>query len=64
MRITYVHASAPDEVRICDTEKTYHNCIGFIRGLGGNLSQETWDKNELTRFKSDQLRGIILSYSY
>ena len=62
MLIKYVHASAPPEVRVCTTEKTYRNCIGIIRGLGGDLSQATWDKNELLRFKSDLKQGIILSY--
>ena len=62
MKIKYVHASAPREERVYDTEKSLRNCIGFIHGLGGNMTQEMWDQNELLWFESDRMQGTILSY--
>lgn len=63
MKIRYFHVSEPGVEKVHDTEKSLKGCIGLIHALGGEMTQELWDQNELTRFASDMKQGRILSYS-
>ena len=63
MLVRYVHHSNPETEKICDTQKTFRGCSGFLYGVGAKKTQEEWDKEELERFERDLKRGHILSYS-
>ena len=63
MKIKYVHSSEPSVVKIHDTEKSLNGCLGFIRSLWYNPSQEDWDKHILKRFEEDLKAGKVLSYA-
>ena len=56
MIIEYIHASAPDEIRHHDTEKTLRN-NSFIK-----MSQEQFDEFEFGRFAADAKSGLIISF--
>lgn len=63
MKIRYVHSADPGVEKIHDTEKSLKGCIGLIRSLGSERTQEVWDKHELSCFERDKAKGLVLSYS-
>lgn len=63
MKIAYRHFSAPNEEHIFDTAKTYRSASGLCHALGGEMTQEEWDREEVARLERDLKAGVVLSYN-
>lgn len=56
MRIKYIHASTPEDVKIHDTEKVRKNTFF------NQKTQEEVDDHEIICFERDKARGVVLHY--
>lgn len=65
MKIKYVHASAPNTVKVHDTvvslsKDNYYLMV--VPTYMGKPSQEEYDKQILANFERDRKKGVVLSY--
>lgn len=63
MLIRYIHAADPKKEKVHNTQKAYRNSSWIFTATNSQISQEEYDQTELSNFKRDKKKGLILSYT-